>query len=342
MSRTLKIDEDGYFISDGLRVQDEEYGSTLLSHLKVDERGRYFTHFDGTSVAVEAFDDPLVVKMVSRSGNQFSALMPYHFQVPFDLEKLVLDEWDRFHGRTSSGVPFVFSRAAQAEFFNLLDDYDDDSFTVDKKKYHPEAWLQAFDASQNPQFWTNIYQNEEPGWELGHPSVALPSLLPQLKQPRSRVIVLGCGTGQDAAFFAQNGHIVTGIDFSEEAIQRAKAQFGGQKDLTFVHSDVFELPQKYFGQFDIVFEHTCYCAVQPNRRNDLMNIWRRLLVERGHLLGVFFTRDKPTGPPWGGSEWEIRQRLKKYFDFRYWTRWQQSVEKRQGYELVIWAQKKEV
>jgi 2-polyprenyl-3-methyl-5-hydroxy-6-metoxy-1,4-benzoquinol methylase len=40
--------------------------------------------------------------------------------------------------------------------------------------------------------------------------------------PRCRVLVLGCGEGHDAAFFAQNGHIVTGVDISPEAITRAQ------------------------------------------------------------------------------------------------------------------------
>ena len=36
------------------------------------------------------------------------------------------------------------------------------------------------------------------------------------------VLDAGCGTGDNALFFASRGHKVTGIDFLEEPIQRAK------------------------------------------------------------------------------------------------------------------------
>ena len=39
-----------------------------------------------------------------------------------------------------------------------------------------------------------------------------------------RVLDAGCGTGEHALFFAARGHRVTGIDFVEEAIRRARAK----------------------------------------------------------------------------------------------------------------------
>jgi SAM-dependent methyltransferase len=44
----------------------------------------------------------------------------------------------------------------------------------------------------------------------------------ELGEPR-RVIELGCGTGRDSIFFASNGHDVTGVDASEEAVKRCTA-----------------------------------------------------------------------------------------------------------------------
>jgi hypothetical protein len=49
---------------------------------------------------------------------------------------------------------------------------------------------------------------------------------------------------------------------------------------------------------------------------------------------------KKQGPPYGGSEWELRQRLKDSFQFVFWGRWQKSLPKRQGKELFVYAQKK--
>ena len=71
-----------------------------------------------------------------------------------------------------------------------------------------------------------------------------------------------------------------------------------------------------------------------------MSSWKKLLSEDGHVLGVFFAMDKRFGPPFGGSEWELRQRFQKDFNFLYWTRWKTSLPRRLGKEVVIYMQKK--
>ncbi len=265
--------------------------------------------------------------------------MPYDFVQSFQPENLTLDEWDRFHGRTEANIPFVFSRKAQAEFFNLLEKFTDTTITVAGKTFEVPAYFSEREDLDQSEFWTNIYKTEVPGWELEAPSPALVSSLPQLKLMKLRVLVLGCGTGNDAAFFAEHGHIVTAVDFSAEALSRAKKKYGQIKNLTFLEHDVFNLPKEWIESFDLIFEHTCFCAISPTRRNELVKIWRRLLAPGGNILGIFFVMPKSIGPPYGGSEWEIEQRLKKHFRFLYWTRTPNSPPERIGKELVVFSQK---
>jgi SAM-dependent methyltransferase len=165
-------------------------------------------------------------------------------------------------------------------------------------------------------------------------------MLPRLKLPPSRVLVLGCGSGNDAAHFAKHGHFVTAVDISPEAIQRGKTKYGEEKNLRFIQEDIFRLPTEMYGQFDLIFEHTCFCAIDPRRRNELISLWKKFLTPQGHLLAIFFTMEKRGSPPFGGSEWELRERLKKSFQFVFWGRWRQSVERRLGKELLVYAQKK--
>ncbi|MGE0761949.1 MAG: class I SAM-dependent methyltransferase [Bdellovibrionales bacterium] len=339
--RSLQIDEEGYWLSNGVRINDIEYGRELLQRLTRDERGRFFSGDDVDRIFVENFDEPLIVRLVERQGEQLIGHFPYQWTGPLDLATFSVDEWDRFHGRTAGGIPYVLSRAAQAALFDAVDEFDDSGLSFAGRRFEIGPWLEPFQASKTQDFWSDIYQNGQPGWELGQESVILPPILPQLKIPRQRIAVLGCGSGHDAAFFARAGHLVTGIDFSDEAIARAQKSYGDIADLKFVKADIFNLPTAMNGQFDVVFEHTCYCAVDPSRRNELIKVWMKLLAERGHLLGLFFVMDKRQGPPWGGSEWETRERLKRHFDFRFWTRWQKSIERRQGCELVVWAQAKQ-
>lgn len=270
--RFLQIDAEGYWISEGLRITDEEYGRSLLQGLKIGPNGSLNVDVDGHDVLVEAFDDPIVIRTVSRQADTLVAHAPYQWEFPISPSTLSSDDWDRFHGRTDAGIPFVLSRAAQAQLFECVDEYDDDSVTLGGQRYVLGPWLAPNTMINDPAFWTRIYREETPGWELGRESVILPSIMAQLKQPRSRIIVLGCGSGHDAAFFARAGHIVTAVDFSAEAIARATAAYGAVKDLRFLQADVFQLPQEMRGQFDIVFEHTCFCAVSPERRNDLVQV----------------------------------------------------------------------
>lgn len=339
--RYVPVDEDGYFVLDGQRLEDPEAGRELQDGLRLTEQNAVVTSWRGKEVLVEAFDAPLVARHLHPiSGPNAEIDLPYGAKAEFQLESLSVDEWDRFHGMTKAGIPFVFSRQAQMELFDQLDGFDDESITVRGRRVPVPAWLAPHDESRRPGFWTQIYRTETPGWELGQESPVLPAVLPQLKLSRSRVLVLGCGTGHDAAYFAKQGHTVTAVDFSEEAIHRARAVYGGLENLNLVQSDVFALPREWNGRFDLVFEHTCYCAVSPERRNDLVSVWRQALHDQGHLLGVFFAMEKRQGPPFGGSEWEVRQRLKKDFEFLYWTRWRQSQERRKAKELVVFARRR--
>lgn len=338
MARSLAIDEEGFISLDGARIEDADVGSGLLKNLKKVNEERFTTEWDGTEVLVEAFDAPLVAKHVSRNEGRFVLTMPYGFEREFPIESLCVDEWDRFHGVTTDKISFVFSRQAQMEFFDLVDEFDDDSITVDGRQIAVRPFFIEEANVQEEKFWSDLYnQPQGPGWELGEASRPLIYVLPQLKMTKSRVLVLGCGSGHDAAYLADQGHIVTAVDFSPEAISRAKERYGKIANLEFIEADIFKMNIK--GSFDLIYEHTCFPAIAPHRRRELVEIWKRHLIPGGHLLGIFLILDKRGGPPFGLSEWELRERLKKNFRFLYWTRWKQSLERRKGVEFVLYAQK---
>ncbi len=340
--RYINIDEEGYFVFGGRRVDDEALGRTLLENLKLNDSFVVVTDYEGSPAFVEHFDAPLIARHV-RLGSREGFLeidLPYQLTKEFPLKSLSVDEWDRFHGALENGVPLVFSRQAQVEFFDLLEEFDDDSVTVKGVRYPVPAWLAPNRDADQDAWWTKLYRTDEAGWELGRESNALPEILPQLKLARAKVLVLGSGAGHDAAYFARQGHMVTAVDFSEEAIGRARALYGEVENLEFFRHDIFKLPENWAGRFDLVFEHTCYCAISPERRNDLVKVWRRMLAPGGHLLGVFFAYEKRPGPPFGGSEWELRERLKSGFEFLYWTRWRRSIERRRAKELIVYARRR--
>jgi len=73
-----------------------------------------------------------------------------------------------------------------------------------------------------------------------------------LFQPGSRILDLGCGTGEDAIHFSQRGIHVTAIDLSPEMIARLRAKSAG-----IVHGEVADMQSYSFGRrrFDGIFSN---------------------------------------------------------------------------------------
>ena len=63
-----------------------------------------------------------------------------------------------------------------------------------------------------------FYAGKAP-WDAGRPQGALVAVADRVTGP---VLDAGCGTGEHALFFAARGLRVTGIDFVDEAIRRAR------------------------------------------------------------------------------------------------------------------------
>ena len=63
-----------------------------------------------------------------------------------------------------------------------------------------------------------IYAGQAP-WDIGKPQAPFVGIADQVTSP---VLDAGCGTGDAALFFAARGHRVTGIDFLDEPIRRAR------------------------------------------------------------------------------------------------------------------------
>lgn len=340
-SSFLQVDREGFFIFDQERVEDLEIGQALFKSLKVDKDGNLTVQNEKNELKVEAFLTPIVAHFCQLNKDGSGTIeSPYGNTFLFSLENLYLDEWDQFYGTTTSGIPFSLNKVAQNELFDQLDEFDDESITFKGSQYStPSLFLPEHDVSCDS-FWNEKYLSDvAPGWELNAPAKPLIDVLNQLKLPRCRVAVLGCGSGNDAAFFAEQGHIVTGFDFSPQAIDQAQTKYGHLENLSFLQRDVFDL-KEFYGHFDLVFEHTCFIAVDPFRRNELVKAWHALLAEEGHLLGIFLLTPFRHHPPFTSSEWEIEKRLSKYFNNLYWTRWRTSITPRLGRELVVYSRKK--
>lgn len=153
--------------------------------------------------------------------------------------------------------------------------------------------------------WNLRYRAGDTPWDQG---AAHPVLCHMLTHGAlsGRVLVPGCGTGHDVRELARRGLPVTGLDVAPLALEQARRheQVAGE---TYVAGDLFDLPAALRGAFDGVFEHTCFCAIDPARRADYVAAVAEALRPGGHLLAVFFANPDHhgDGPPFGCTAGEL-------------------------------------
>lgn len=186
----------------------------------------------------------------------------------------------------------------------------------------------------NASFWEGRYQTGQARWDLGEPSPVLTGHLSRPDAPPpGRAIVLGCGRGHDALWLAASGFEVVGIDFAPSAVTAARQRAAMVRlEAEFLQQDLFDLDPALLGQFDYVVEHTCFCAIAPVQRAAYVTIARSLLRDGGEFLGVFFTHDRPGGPPFGSEPEALRALFEPQFEILELTATTESVPERAGSE----------
>lgn len=323
------------------------YQEKLINHLNpwVDyyshlhfEKGCFFTEIDRKKVLIEFEETPLVARSIRKSeADCFAELFP-GLNVSLDLKSICFDDEDNFIALTKEKqIPVFIAGNAQNDFFNVCDSFDDDSFQFDGQEYQL-PYLYPEEHSKGQSFWNSKYTKNELGWDLGVEHPFLDTAFAQLKLLRSKVLVLGAGRAHDANFFASQGHIVTAIDICPEAIAKAKELYPESDSLKYVCADVFawEAPEK----FDLIWDHTFYCAIPPKMRDELVKKWLEFLKEGGKLTGIFFSMYKPSGPPYGGSERELAARIEGKFNILFWNRVRQGPVERLGKEFFCYMEKR--
>jgi SAM-dependent methyltransferase len=185
-------------------------------------------------------------------------------------------------------------------------------------------------------YWEQRYQEKTTRWDLGQAAPAFVSLLnSQPTLSPGRTAVLGCGRGYDALLFAENGFEVLGFDFAPSAIAEATslAQAAGST-AQFLQRDIFDLAMEFPQDFDYVVEHTCFCAIPPERRPEYVQLASSLLRPKGELIALFFTHNRSGGPPFGSTPTEIVQYFEADFEILSLELVANSVPSRQGEEHI--------
>jgi SAM-dependent methyltransferase len=188
-------------------------------------------------------------------------------------------------------------------------------------------------------FWEDLYARGADGWEMGRPAPPLVDFIEATPPRRGRVAVPGCGRGHDARFLARHGYDVTGFDFSPAVVAAAQTLARAEKlAVTFEQRDIFGLPADSTHAFDGAWEYTCYCAIDPRRRDEYVETLARIIRPGGWLLACFFPlRTVAAGPPFPVARAEITRRLARHFRIARAFAPVRSARGRQGREWVVLA-----
>jgi SAM-dependent methyltransferase len=184
--------------------------------------------------------------------------------------------------------------------------------------------------------WEELYQKSETPWEKGEASPGLVDFLKAFPElPKGSVLVPGCGTGHDARAWASAGFEVTGMDLAPSAVQlsREKTTAANLK-ADFLQMDF--LRTEPFKKFDYIFEHTLFCAIQPDERDVYVQAVERWLDATGRYIAVFYMIPDKEGPPFGTTRPEIHSRFDPFFELlEDWV--PRSYPNRTGLEwMTVW------
>lgn len=191
--------------------------------------------------------------------------------------------------------------------------------------------------------WNERYNNDDMPWEKGVGTPVLTELLsivPEYFKTNTNALVIGCGLGHDVAMLHEAGINAAGLDISETALKLAREAHPELGDV-WILDDLFTISART-SSYDLVWEHTCYCAIPPDKRNDYVTSVYDLLKPNAYFAGVFFTdtgQAPDVGPPFSTTRNEVFFNFSTLFQLVWEGKPKQSYPGRENCEWVMIWQK---
>lgn len=187
------------------------------------------------------------------------------------------------------------------------------------------------------QFWSERWQNNQTGWDLGAVSPPIKTYVDQLTNKGLKILIPGCGNAYEAEYLFENGFANVFIaEIAQEAIDSFQQRYPKFPQNQILHTDFFDLKDK----FDLVIEQTFFCAITPNLRDDYVKKMHEILAPKGKIVGLLFNRSFNGGPPYGGDTAEYHKRFEPFFTINTMEIAHNSFPARQGSEVFINLQAK--
>ena len=154
--------------------------------------------------------------------------------------------------------------------------------------------------------WEKAWAEGRTGWDAGAAAPSLVELVERGVLPNGRALVPGCGAGYDVFALASPERRVTGLDIAPSARTRFESlreELGvPAEQATLVTADFFAFDD---GPFDLVYDYTFLCALDPSVRPQWARRMAELLAPRGEIVTLIFPATE--APPFGqGPPFDVR------------------------------------
>ena len=185
------------------------------------------------------------------------------------------------------------------------------------------------------EYWSQRYEDERTGWDIGYVSTPLREYIDQLHDRDISILIPGAGNAYEAAYLWKQGfqHIYV-MDISGIPLSRFQERHPDFPESQLLHTDFFG----HQCQYDLILEQTFFCSLVPTEanRSAYARQMAKLLKPDGKLIGVWF--DIPLAGdmekrPFGGDRESYLGYLLPYFKNLTFERCHNSIPERQGHEL---------
>ncbi len=160
--------------------------------------------------------------------------------------------------------------------------------------------------------WDARYRLDDTPWDQGRASQTVLRVVERHLKSGARILVPGCGRGWEVEALGRLGFEVTGLDLSVTAATIGNSRLKNVDNATIQIGNFLAPPKAYFGYFDAVVEHTCFCAIEPSDRKQYRDAAFSVLTPGGVLLGAFL-HFEGGGPPHGTNPDELNEVFGQHF-----------------------------
>lgn len=184
--------------------------------------------------------------------------------------------------------------------------------------------------------WEERYRSDNIPWDTGEPEPELVRFIEEEGIQPGRLIELGCGTGSNSLWLAQQGFDVTAVDIAETALAVAESRVTTES-VRYVQGDVCDF--SWDGEaFPWFFDRGCYHVVRRTHVAEYVQTLDRLTTAdaRGLILTGNAREAHQPGPP-VVSEEQLRTELGAVFDFLWLREFRFGAKKGSGDNFLGWS-----